>query len=72
MGAPPPSDEVLAAEAGETEAQRVYRWRVEQAVELGLTRRDAILFATSSADLEELRLRIRQGCPPDQVLGIVL
>jgi hypothetical protein len=68
----PPSDEVLAAEEGETEQRRVRRWRLEQALTLGLTRRDALLFALSEADLEELRLRVRQGCPPDQVLRIIL
>lgn len=68
----PPSDEVFAAEEGESEATRVLRWRLHQALELGLTRRDALIFATSEADLEELRQRIRQGGPPQQVLRIVL
>ena len=68
----PPSDEVLDAEDGETETTRVLRWRLEEALKLGLTRRDALIFATSGADLEELRQRIRQGVPADQVLRIVL
>lgn len=53
------------------EAEVVWRWRLEQARQLGLRPPDDEFFADSDGDLAVLRRMIRQGCDPKVAASIL-
>jgi hypothetical protein len=50
----------------------LHRHRYKEARRMGMEWRDAKLFASSQIDIEEMRRLARKGCPPDQILRILL
>jgi hypothetical protein len=69
MTSPIAVDELLA---GDTEHERVTRWRVEQFSALGLEIGDAILLAVSEVDLQAARTLVASGCSPALAAQILL
>jgi hypothetical protein len=50
----------------------LHRHRYKEARRMGMQWRDAKLFASSQIDIEEMRSLARKGCPPEQLLRILL
>lgn len=47
-------------------------WRYDEARKCGLSPVEALMFAESDRDLEELRKLVKKGCPPEYLRAIVL
>lgn len=62
----------IGAENRETEAERVERWRIEYALDLGYAPASALTIALSAADLHHLEDLIRAGCPHELAAQILL
>lgn len=58
----PLSDEQLA----------LHRHRYREGRRMGMTMRDAKLFASSRIDLEDMRALARRGCPAELLLRVLL
>jgi hypothetical protein len=58
--------------AGDSESDRVTRWRLEQFAVLGFELGDALLLSVSPADLEVARKLVRSGCDPEIAAQILL
>ncbi|HZQ64915.1 MAG TPA: hypothetical protein VFA66_06790 [Gaiellaceae bacterium] len=52
--------------------REIVLWRVDQFRRLGYADEDAWSLALSDADLGDARLLVRQGCPPETALRILL
>ena len=55
----------------EGEPLKIYKWRYEVATELGMIDEEAMEFALSSVDLDELRKLADANCPPEFLWGIL-
>lgn len=60
------------AEARALDAERVYAWRIEQAISLGYSEGDATEIAMSGADLHRLAAMLAAGCPRPLAKRIVV
>lgn len=67
----PPPDRPTPAPLSDEQLE-LHRWRYKEARRMHFTWREAKLFASSSIDLEEMRVLARGGCTPDLILRILL
>ena len=54
------------------EVEEVVRWRRREALEAGMSRLEAGLYADSEINTQELRKLIKKGCPPDLLAKVLL
>ena len=58
--------------AGDSESDRVTRWRLEQFAALGFELGDALLLSVSQADIHMARKLLGNGCAPEIAAQILL